>query len=81
MSAVLGVPDPKWGEAVVAAVVTVPGAGLDATTIMAAVKARCGSVQTPKEVRFFETLPLTGAGKIDKKRLKDGNWLRGVPGT
>ena len=77
MCAVLGVPDPKWGEAVVAAVVPAPGAALGSGAIMAAVKARCGPVQTPKEVRFFTELPLTGAGKIDKKRLKDSNWLGG----
>ena len=76
MVAVLGVPDPKWGEAVAAVIVPSAGAELDPAMIMEAVKRRCGSVQAPKIVTFADTLPLTAAGKVDKKRLKaEGNLM------
>lgn len=71
ISAVMGVPDSKWGEAVVAAVVAKPGARLDPLEIMSAVKAARGPVYAPKKVRIVDTLPLTAAGKVDKKVLKE----------
>lgn len=80
MSAVMGVPDPKWGEAVVAAVVAKPGAKLDPLEIMNAVKATRGPVYAPKKVRIVDALPLTAAGKVDKKILKerqDDMWADG----
>jgi fatty-acyl-CoA synthase len=75
MAAVFGVPDPKWGEAVVATVVATPGAVLEPSAIIAATKIACGSHQAPKQVRVMDALPLTAAGKIDKKQLKSG-WSR-----
>jgi fatty-acyl-CoA synthase len=72
MAAVFGVPDPKWGEAVVATVVATPGAVLEPSAIIAATKIACGSHQAPKQVRVMDALPLTAAGKIDKKQLKAG---------
>ncbi len=69
-AAVIGVPHPKWGEAVKAVVVIEPGASITAEDIIAAVYARKGAVQAPKSVVFVDSLPLSPVGKPDKKVLR-----------
>jgi fatty-acyl-CoA synthase len=69
-AAVFGVPDDRWGEAVTAAVVLRAGATADAAALTDHVKARKGSLQTPKQVHVVAELPRTAIGKIDKKRLR-----------
>ncbi len=74
MAAVIGVPDDKWGERVTAVIVPSAGAAPDTTTLAAAVKAKLGSVQTPKSFELVEQLPLTAVGKIDKNALRKSYW-------
>jgi fatty-acyl-CoA synthase len=69
-AAVYGLPDPRWGEAVTAAVVARPGAVLDAAELTALVRAAKGPVAAPKHVVFLSELPLTPVGKPDKKALR-----------
>lgn len=69
-TAVIGVPDEKWGEAVKAVVVVEPGATVTAEELIALVRDRKGAVQAPKTVDFIDALPLSPVGKPDKKVLR-----------
>ncbi|WP_218508815.1 AMP-binding protein [Variovorax sp. dw_308] len=74
LSAVIGVPHEKWGEAVMAVVVVKEGACVEADELVAFVTARKGVVQAPKVVEFVEALPLTALDKVDKKALRARYW-------
>jgi len=69
-AAVIGVPHPRWGEAVTALVVLRPGQAASAEELVALVAERKGSFQAPKTVEFVEAIPLTAVGKPDKKGLR-----------
>ncbi|NIL80045.1 AMP-binding protein [Rhodococcoides kroppenstedtii] len=69
-SAVVGVPDDKWGERVVAAVELRAGRGAEPDEIIAFVKSRIGSVKAPKSVEIWDVLPRSKVGKILKNEVR-----------
>ncbi len=69
-SAVIGLPDDKWGEKVVAVLQLHAGRSVDPHDIQAFVKARIGSVKTPKLVEVWPDLPRSKVGKVMKKDIR-----------
>jgi acyl-CoA synthetase (AMP-forming)/AMP-acid ligase II len=80
-TAVVGAPDPKWGEKVVSVVCLLPGAEASEDELIA-------SYKKPKHVEFIEALPKNASGKVLTRELRDaiasgavtlgGDW-RGTP--
>ncbi|GLZ55648.1 long-chain fatty acid--CoA ligase [Actinomycetospora sp. NBRC 106378] len=68
--AVIGLPDELWGERVVAVIQPQPDTTLDADEVMGFVKARVGSVKTPKQVEFWPDLPRSTVGKVLKADIR-----------
>jgi fatty-acyl-CoA synthase len=70
-AAVVGLPHEKWGEAVCAVVVLQEAATADESELTAYVKARKGRLLAPKRLVFWNEIPLTNLGKVDKKRIRN----------
>ncbi len=69
-SSVVGVPDDKWGEKVVAAVVPKKEAAVSREAIMSYCKEHLHSWKCPKEIRFLDALPRNAMGKVLKKEVE-----------
>jgi len=80
--AVLGLPHPRWSEAVCAFVVLKPGASCDEAAILEHCRSRLGGFEVPKAVRFVDALPATATGKIQKHLLRreHSHFWDGAPG-
>jgi malonyl-CoA/methylmalonyl-CoA synthetase len=70
-SAVFGVPDPDFGEAVAAAVVLKPGAALTEAEAIAGLEGRLARFKQPKRVAFVDALPRNVMGKVQKALLRE----------
>jgi fatty-acyl-CoA synthase len=68
---VVGRPDARWGEAVVAAVVLKPGSRMTEAEALALFQGRIARYKHPREVRFVDVLPRSALGKIQKQVLRD----------
>ena len=69
-AAVVGKPDPRWGEVPVALIVCRPGQTLDAAGVMALFDGRLARYKLPREVRFVDALPRNVMGKVLKYELR-----------
>lgn len=70
----IGIPDPKWGEAVKAFVTLREGATVTEAELQAHVKQHRGAPWSPKSVDVIDELPVTGLGKLDRKALRAPYW-------
>jgi len=74
--AVFGVPDPQWGELVMACVVLKPDATLTSDDLIAFCRRSLASYKLPRRVEISETdLPKSGSGKVLKKTLRERFWM------
>jgi malonyl-CoA/methylmalonyl-CoA synthetase len=69
-TAIIGLPDPDFGECVTAVVVTRPGHALTEGGIIAALKGEIASFKVPKRVHFVDDLPRNAMGKVQKNLLR-----------
>ncbi|MDI1450521.1 long-chain fatty acid--CoA ligase [Polyangium sp. 6x1] len=69
--AVIGVPDEKWGEVGRAIVVTKPGESATEEAILAHCRDHLAKYKVPKSVLFVDAMPISAAGKILKRELKE----------
>ncbi len=70
MCAVIGVPDPQWGEVGKACVVRKPGHDVTEEALLAHLRERLARYKVPKSVAFMDALPISAAGKILKRELR-----------
>lgn len=67
---VVGRPEARWGEAVVAAVVLKPGRHMTEAEALALFEGRIARYKHPREVRFLERLPRSALGKVQKDAVR-----------
>jgi malonyl-CoA/methylmalonyl-CoA synthetase len=70
-SAVIGVADADFGEAVVAIVVAEPGAAVDPVEVRSQARERLAGFKVPKRVIVATELPRNAMGKVQKNLLRD----------
>jgi acyl-CoA synthetase (AMP-forming)/AMP-acid ligase II len=74
-TAVIGVPDKKWGESAKALIVLKDGMKATGEEIIDFCKQHLNSLKTPKSVEFWEELPRNQNGKIKKTRIRERFWV------
>lgn len=76
--AVIGTPSERWGEAVTAIVVAVPGSGLTAAELIAGARAELASYKKPTRIEFVDALPRNAGMKVQKHLLRDQFTTKGT---
>ena len=82
--AVFAIPDPKWGEAVRAAVTLRPGHAASSDALIAFCKQHLARFKVPKAIDVMDELPKSGVGKILRRTLREPWWTdreRGIHGA
>lgn len=68
--AVVGLPDPRWGETVTAVIVRRPGEVFEEASVLAFCRERLAGYETPKRIVVVDDLPVTVGGKVLKYKLR-----------
>jgi long-chain acyl-CoA synthetase len=72
---VIGIPDAKWGETIHAIIVPRAGANLTAEAVIEHCRQQIAGYKLPRSVAFRDQpLPLSGAGKVLKRDLREPFW-------
>ena len=79
--AVLGLPDPEWGEVIAAFVVRRPGQTSDVDALTRHCAELIAGYKKPRVIEFVEALPRNHAGKITKNDLRDAYLARHPEGV
>jgi acyl-CoA synthetase (AMP-forming)/AMP-acid ligase II len=74
MAAVVGAPDPKWGEIVVAAVTLKPGRSVGEAELISHCKTFLSSFKVPKRIDFRDQMPMSSFGKILRRDVRKSYW-------
>ena len=73
--AVIGVPDEKWGELVLALVVLNLGGTVTEADLIAYSKTKLAGYKCPKRIEFRDELARTATGKLQKFKLREPFWV------
>lgn len=68
---VVGVPDMTYGEAVLAVVIRKEGSQVTEEALQEFVRSHMAKHKTPKYIRFVDSFPMTGSGKIQKFKIRE----------
>ena len=72
--AVIGVPDEKWGELILALVVVAPGATVTEDELREHCRTKLAGYKVPKRIEFRDELARTATGKLQKFKLRAPYW-------
>ena len=73
-AAVIGIPSERWGEAILAFIVTRSGEPIDDEEILSFCRERLAGYKVPRQVEFLAAIPRNATGKILKKDLREPYW-------